>query len=299
MLPATWSAWRSPDRTWMAAVATAAAVGLLAVVPTPLVPLARSYRDLCDRYPVIALLTNHLPALPGALLLTLAAAALINGGAMGGTQLVRTLHFNCRLDGCARPMPARLARAGVRLGLGDRLTYLGEPGLAACCYGFLRPRVAVTAGLLAHLDDEELTAVLAHEGHHLRRRDPLRYLVFHAVAAAAFMFPVAPAVRRRLEVRTELAADRAALAVAPRGALAAALLAALAGAETPIIGAARLSATEARIAHLSGTPAVPAIPARTVVASLGLLAVIAGVAANFAASAHVVEMVCRLCADVS
>ncbi len=174
------------------------------------------------------------------------------------------------------------------------MIYLNHPVVAAFCYGFLRPRVAVTAGLLARLDDTELIAVLAHERHHLRRRDPARYLGLHALAAAAFMFPVAPAIRRRLETRLELAADRSALAIVPRGALAGALLAVLAGGEATVIGAARLSATEARIAHLAGNPDLPSIPNRASMTSVALLAVIVAATADLAGWTSMVCMLCSL-----
>lgn len=286
---------RSWDRSWIMAAATSATVGLLALVPAPLVPLAEGYRDLCARFPVLARLTNHLPPLPVALLFGLAALGLVNGVAVATTLLVQASRLSRHLDRDAGPLPPRLARAGCRLGLEGRLIYLDVPWLLACCYGFLRPRVAVTAGLLTRLDDQELLAVLAHERHHLRRRDPARYLAIHALTAAAFMFPVAPPLRRRLETRVELAADRAALAVSSRGALAGALLTALASPAAMIVAAAGLSATEARIAHLSGRPVLPPVPIRAVVVSAVVLAVVVLAVADLATSTHLVRMVCPLC----
>lgn len=291
--------WRPAYPSWIPALGVMTAVVLLATTPTPLVPVARRFRDLCERYPVLTLLTGHLPPLPVALLLSLAALAVANGGAAGMKRLVSTLRFNSRLKHSARSIPPELSHVAERLGLENRVTYLDHPAMVACCYGFLRPRIAMTAGLLARLDQEELAAVLAHERHHLQRRDPLRYLLLHALATAAFTFPATPAIRQRLELQTELAADGAALAVASRGALAGALLAVLAGPETRSVGAAGLSATEARIAHLSGTPALPPLPARAVIASLGMLAVVAGAAADLTTAAPVIEMVCRFCSDVS
>ncbi len=288
-------AWWSRHRSWAPALGTASLVVLLAAIPAPLHPVARGYRDLCDQYPVLALLTRHLPPLSVALLLGLVGLGLVNGGAAAMTRLVGTLRFNRRLRAFAQPVPDRLAQVAGQLGLQDRLTCLACPGLAAFCYGFVRPRVAVTADLVARLDHDELTAVLAHERHHLRRRDPTRYLVLHALSAAAFMFPVAPAIRRRLETRAELAADRAALAVAPRGALAGALLAVLTSQEGVGVGAVGLSATEARIAHLAGAPVLPTIPVKAAVASTALLVVIGTAVVDLATAVHLVRMVCEFC----
>lgn len=287
--------WQSWDRGSIISLATAGAVGLLAVVPTPLMPIAEGYRDLCERFPILAQLTNHLSPLPVALLFSLTVLALANGAVTATRMLVRTRRGNRRFDQMAEPPPPRLVRAGRRLGLEDRLTYLNDPGVVACCYGFVRPRVAVTAELLARLDDQELLAVLAHEHHHLRRRDPARYLAIQALAATAFIFPVTAPLRQRLETRVELAADRAAVAVTSRGALAGALLRVLAGPAAPTVGAAGLSATEARIAHLAGQPLVPPVPARAVVASFAVLIVVLVATADLAMSANVVRMVCPLC----
>lgn len=49
-----------------------------------------------------------------------------------------------------------------------------NPQPLAWCTGLLTPRVYVSSGLLAQLSGEELSAVLAHEHAHARRRDNLR-----------------------------------------------------------------------------------------------------------------------------
>jgi Zn-dependent protease with chaperone function len=283
---------------WPVTVVTSMVVLLLAAVPALLVPVARGYRAVCAAYPPLAQLTNHMPPLPLALLLILAALALGNGARAGTRQLIGTLRFNRSLHGQAAPLPPQLAAAGTALGLSNRLTYLEHALPAAFCYGLLRPQVAVTAGLLARLDDEALAAVLAHERQHLGRRDPARYLAIHTLTSAAFMFPLAPALRQRLEARIELGADRAALAVAPPGALAAALLAVLATPPLRVPGAAALTATEARIAQLAGRPVLPTIPAPAWMASLGLAAIIVVAIIDLTTSTDLVTMACAHCPDL-
>ncbi len=279
---------------WVQVVVVGLAVALVAIEPAPLLPVARAVGALCERYPVLALVANHAPPLSLALLLSLAGCALLAGSWAGMIGLVATLRFNRRLRRGTRPTPHRVVRIAENLGLASRLTYLADPGPMACCYGFVRPRIAVTAGLTHRLDNEELTAALGHEREHLRRRDPLRYLLVDVLAAAAFMVPVVPVLRERLRTRTELSADRAALAVASRGALAGALLAVIRPAQIPP-GIAGLTSTDTRIAQLSGQPQLPPIPARAVVASLGLAGVIVLAMADLAASADLVRMVCPFC----
>jgi len=95
----------------------------------------------------------------------------------------------------------------------------------AFCGGLLRPRIYLSTAALVELDDDELRAVVAHERHHQRRRDPLRLLAAHAAGEALFFLPVLRHLRERYSALAELAADEAAVAaVGDRSVLASALL---------------------------------------------------------------------------
>lgn len=280
---------------WLPAVVIGLLITVVVAEPAPLVPIARAYAALCERYPILAVVTNHTPPLPLALILSLGFLGLVIAVASAAVGFLATLRCNRRLRRRAGPIPTRLWRIGVDLGLAGRLTFLVAPEPMACCYGLLQPRIAVTAGLIDRLDDAEIAAVLGHERYHLRRRDPLRLLVLDAIAAAGFILPVTPILRRRWEARIELAADRAALAIAPRGALAGALLAALGPMPARQTGVAGLTATEARIAHLAGQPALLPFPRGAVVVSLGIATVIVLGLIGLTASSDLVQMVCPLC----
>ena len=91
----------------------------------------------------------------------------------------------------------------------------------AFCSGLLHPRVYVSAGALATLSAAELAAVVAHEGHHADRRDPLRILIARAIGDAYSL----PALARREQALAELAADDAAVRRGGKAPLASALLA--------------------------------------------------------------------------
>lgn len=96
----------------------------------------------------------------------------------------------------------------------------------AFCIGPLRPRIYLSRGALALLNDAEREAVLAHEIHHARRRDPLRLLIARALGEGLFFLPAVRHLAERCATLAELAADEA--AVSKRGgrpALASALLA--------------------------------------------------------------------------
>jgi hypothetical protein len=95
----------------------------------------------------------------------------------------------------------------------------------AFCAGYLRPRVYLSTGLIERLSEEELHAVVAHERHHLRRRDPLRRLIARALADGLFFVPILGRSSERYIALGELAADEAAVdAVGARRPIAAAFL---------------------------------------------------------------------------
>jgi Zn-dependent protease with chaperone function len=97
--------------------------------------------------------------------------------------------------------------------------------LRAFCAGLLRPRMYVSSGAIAQLSTEELDAILAHEAHHARLRDPLRVLFARVLGDALFFLPGVRQLGDRYGALAELAADQAAVrAAGDRAPLASALL---------------------------------------------------------------------------
>src|SRR5207237_9218309 len=77
----------------------------------------------------------------------------------------------------------------------------------AFCAGLLRPRVYVSSGAVALLDEAALRAVLAHERHHARRWDPLRLAIARVIARALFFVPGLAELVRRQRAIAEVRAD--------------------------------------------------------------------------------------------
>lgn len=102
---------------------------------------------------------------------------------------------------------ARLARVARRAGLGGRVALIDDPEAYAFCHGYASPRVCLSRGLAELLDDAELEAVLRHEAHHARYRDPLKILVCRTLASALFFLPLAGALRNGYLAGKELSAD--------------------------------------------------------------------------------------------
>lgn len=145
--------------------------------------------------------------------------------------------------------------AGLRVG--QVWTVRGLP-VPAFTTGWLTPRVIVAADLPERLTSEELTAVLAHEAVHLRRRDPLRLFALRTLASTLFWLPVLRRVAADLEDEVEITADdEVALGLALP--LASALLKLGAGTERPVaatVGFHRADLLPRRIRRLAGEDAV-------------------------------------------
>ena len=86
-----------------------------------------------------------------------------------------------------------------------------DPRPQAFCAGYLRPTVYVSQRALDLLSDAELRAVLAHEYHHRRVRDPLRLASGRIAGRALFFLPVLRSLWARYADLAECNADRAAV----------------------------------------------------------------------------------------
>lgn len=90
---------------------------------------------------------------------------------------------------------------------GGEVRIVPTPRAIAFCAGLRRPRVHLSSGTVELLDPRELEAVLAHEQHHVRRRDPLRMATRRLVERTLFFVPGVGSLARRLDELAEQAAD--------------------------------------------------------------------------------------------
>jgi Peptidase family M48 len=210
----------------------------------------------------------HLPALlagshapPGHHDVALAALALADALVLWrlGPSLLRQARVQRRLR--------RLPVVGRRVIAGHRVTVVGDRRPLAFCAGLVRPALFVSDTALARLREPELRAVVEHEAHHARRRDPLRLLAAQTAADAFGFLPPLRGLAVDAAALADLAADQAAVAaVGSRAPLAAALLAL----EEP---------APERVDHLLGRPleaVPPGVLAGAVLAVGALVAVAVG-----------------------
>jgi beta-lactamase regulating signal transducer with metallopeptidase domain len=158
----------------------------------------------------------------------------------------------------------RVTAAARSVGFGA-VDVVADTSVFTFCYGFRSPRVCVSTGLVDLLDDAELRAVLRHEAHHARHRDPLKILVSRTVASGLFFLPLAGALRNSFLARKEICADAEASQPGNDFSLARALVKML-KADRPtwpagVLAIGAISPTEARIQHLLEPDAVvPQLP---------------------------------------
>ena len=148
----------------------------------------------------------------------------------------------------------------------------------AFCIGLFRPRIYVSRAALELLGEHEREAVLAHEAHHARHRDPLRLLVARALADGLFFLPALRRLTERYAALAELAADEAAAgARGGRPALASALLAFDEHPSPAAVGIGR-----ERVDHLLGQHVRWELPTLLLVGAVATLAVLLAVTLRIA-----------------
>jgi len=163
---------------------------------------------------------------------------------------------------------------------GAPLTVFAHERPEAFCAGLLSPRVYLSSAALQSVGEQQLAAVIEHEAHHCRRRDPLRILIVRVLGDCLFFLPVMRHLRERYLTLAELAADEAAMRRgADRRSLAAALLAFAEG-PTGVVGIA-----PERVDQLLGESRRWELPASLLAGALATLAGLAAIAMTLAQTA--------------
>jgi bla regulator protein blaR1 len=199
--------------------------------------------------------------------------------AVGGLALALSLVW-----AMARVAQATLAvRRLVRRPLGrgpQGSVIVGGDDVVLAAAGLARPTLVVSAGALARLDDAELSAAIAHERAHIRRRH--RFVLLFAELCRVLGRPLPGTVHavRELRFQIERDADRSAVRDrADRLALASAICKAATGASTrPGMAALGGDGTAARVRELLQGAVPDAHPVRLRALAAGVAAFAVGAA---------------------
>jgi len=199
--------------------------------------------------------------------LNFAAALLLALATTGATSIILGLRGSWRQLGSYRSLVDQI-RVVEPLDKDPRVTVIADPLPQAFCAGYLHPRVYVSRRTVELLTKAELDAVLAHEHHHRRVRDPLRLAYARILSRALFFVPVLRSLSERYAEVAELSADHAAVR-ASAGEVAPLASALLAFDESGPPGAKGISPE--RVDALLGEPIDWRLPSLRLAASLGLL----------------------------
>lgn len=113
--------------------------------------------------------------------------------------------------------PFATAIANARVSLSSVRVVRGLP-VPAFTAGWLRPRIFLAARLADTLSTDELAMVLAHEGAHAARRDPLRLSLLRFLADTLFYLPAIRRLASDIADEAEISADDIAAGKARDGA---------------------------------------------------------------------------------
>lgn len=163
-----------------------------------------------------------------------------------------TRQYVRKLLGAKQDASPKLTRVldGLQLAACVDVVAIAQP--FAFSYGWRKPRVLVTRGLVETLDEHELFGVLAHEKYHLEQREPLKILIARALRDAIIFFPILNDLVENYVLLQEIAADQTALARgAKREALASALLKVFRSPTWDALGVGAYSPFGERVQHLA------------------------------------------------
>lgn len=228
-----------------------------------------------------------------------------HGGA--GAWLVATLTalallvFSLAVRSLLRQLRAkRTFLAGLRLLTtttevdGTEVRVFESPRPQAFSAGVLQPQVYLSTAAFAALEPGELAAVVAHERHHVARRDPLRLLLVRIAGDALFFMPALRRLSERYGALAEVAADEATLRHHERSALASALLVFGDGGRPEVV----VGIAPERVDHLCGRPPRWELPLSMLVGAVIAVAAVFGLALTTAALVSAGEIsVARLIAQ--
>jgi hypothetical protein len=205
-------------------------------------------------------------------------------GAFGAVEIAAVMRASWRQLQRSRAVRAALRRA-TPLDGHPHVKVIPDPRPQAFCAGYLHPEVYVSQRTVEILSEPELGAVLAHETHHRRVRDPLRLAAGRVLSDALFFLPGLRPLSERYADLAELSADRAAVHASDgnRAPLASALLVFDENCPTGATGI-----SPERVDSLLGEPISPRIPLLLLTGSIVALAALGEAIWSLspAASAH-------------
>ena len=101
----------------------------------------------------------------------------------------------------------KLKKVAGLIGLQDKALEVDTSRPVIFCYGFIRPKICISRGLIKKLNQQELLAVLKHEQQHLLSYEPLKIFLTKIITKVLFFIPTLGLLTQKYRTLSELSAD--------------------------------------------------------------------------------------------
>ncbi len=105
----------------------------------------------------------------------------------------------------------KISEIALKLGIENKLVVAKEGNFSSFVFGLLSPKICLNQSFANSLTSKELEAVLLHEKHHLKNKDPLKILITQTLQSLLLFLPVFRDLQNHYLLSQEVAADRAVL----------------------------------------------------------------------------------------
>ncbi|PFA86225.1 M56 family metallopeptidase [Bacillus cereus] len=92
-----------------------------------------------------------------------------------------------------------------------QLYLLPSLGITAFTIGLVHPKIVISEGVFQTFTEEEIDAIILHEEHHKKNKDPLKLFLFTLLAEGMIYVPVLKGMLQRYQTYQELSADKYAI----------------------------------------------------------------------------------------
>jgi len=126
-------------------------------------------------------------------------------------RLIKQSYLTWKIEG--RIQAGRHAEATRQLNrqyhsLGIKIVVVKDDSFLALAMGIFRPKILISTHVLDRFTEQELWAVLLHEGHHCNKRDPLKLFLTTLFTDSMKYIPILNGLAHSYKVWRELLADR-------------------------------------------------------------------------------------------
>lgn len=123
-------------------------------------------------------------------------------------QVYKTRKYIKNILKSTTSLPFKIRKIAIEVGIGSKLVVTKDGNFTSFCFGLFSPKICLNLKFVSSLTKEELRAVLLHEIHHLKSKDPLKILVAQTLQSLLFFLPISKDFQNHYQLFQEIAADK-------------------------------------------------------------------------------------------